>query len=188
MSAITQVPRFVMVFVDGGYLRKLIVEQKRNITDIHYDTFIDKLIGEISKKDWRIRGELVRVFYYDANVAAEEDPQKYKECDNEFEVLRKYDYFQIRLGRLIKTGDGSFRQKGVDTLVAIDMITKAYDRQYDIAILLAGDDDFVDVVNAVKNKGLRVYGAFEASSASKRLQEAFDVRIPLESIAITFKA
>jgi uncharacterized LabA/DUF88 family protein len=46
----------------------------------------------------------------------------------------------------------------VDTLIAIDMISKAYENHYDVDILLAGDDDFLDVVNAVKNAGKRVYG------------------------------
>lgn len=40
---------------------------------------------------------------------------------------------------------------GVDTLIAIDTVTKAYQNHYDVAVLLEGDDDFIDVVKAMKN-------------------------------------
>lgn len=37
-------------------------------------------------------------------------------------------------------------QKGVDTLIALDMILKAFQDYYDFAFLLAGDANFVDIV------------------------------------------
>ena len=75
---------------------------------------------------------------------------------------------------MIKDGSGSYKQKGVDILMAIDMLTKAYESHYDVAVLLAGDDDLVDLVKAVKDAGKRVYGAFFKASCSKRLRDSFD--------------
>ena len=84
----------------------------------------------------------------------------------------------MRLGRLVKTKEG-YRQKGVDILMAIDMLTKAYENRYEIAILVAGDGDFVDLVEAVKDTGKRVYGAYIPNNISDKLMECFDVAITL---------
>lgn len=78
-----------------------------------------------------------------------------------------------------KDGRGTFRQKGVDTLIALDMLSKAYENHYDSAILVAGDDDFLDVVHAVKNAGKKVYGAFFEKHISQDLKDSFDRRIHL---------
>ena len=56
---------------------------------------------------------------------------------------------------------GFYRQKGVDVLLAIDMLSMAFQNHYEIAIFLGGDDDFVDLINAVKNSaGKRVFGFY----------------------------
>lgn len=166
-----------MIFIDGGHLRAVLEPTGLGLTDVDFNGLAEKLTQ--ASAQGRIWGELIRVFYYDANVAPEDDPQEYGKRDAQFEAIRNCDHFQLRLGRLIKT-PGGYRQKGVDALLATDMITKAYDGQYEIAVLVAGDDDFLDVVNVVKDKGRRVYGAFEQKSASKPLVEAFDKRISLE--------
>jgi uncharacterized LabA/DUF88 family protein len=79
------------------------------------------------------------------------------------------------LGRLIET-KGETRQKGVDVLMAVDMLSKGYMKHYDIAALIAGDDDFLDLIYAVKNlAGRRVFGFFFGHNVSARLKDCFDV-------------
>ncbi len=101
------------------------------------------------------------------------DP-KYDEQDRYFEKIRKNNNYEVKLGRLIKTKD-RYRQKGVDILLAIDMITKAFLNHYEIALLLGGDDDYVDLVKSIKDlTGKRIYGAYFQNSVSERLAESFD--------------
>jgi uncharacterized LabA/DUF88 family protein len=64
--------------------------------------------------------------------------------------------------------------------MAIDMLTKAYSDHYDIAVLFAGDEDFSDVIIAVKNAGRRVYGAFFANHVSLGLKDSFDKRLSVD--------
>lgn len=78
------------------------------------------------------------------------------------------------LGALKKTKEKKPKQKRVDTLIALDMLSKAYENHYDIAILISGDEDHLPVVDAVKNTGKRVYGVFFESHASSTLKESFD--------------
>lgn len=126
--------------------------------------------------------ELIRVYYYDAIVDFRENQEKHNAQDSYFENIRKINNYEVKLGRLIKTGkeNEKYRQKGVDVLLAIDMISKAHLNHYDIALLLAGDDDYLDMVKSIKDfTGKRIYGAYFERNASSRLVESFDMRIPL---------
>ena len=63
-------------------------------------------------------------------------------------------------------------------MVAIDVITKAYLNHYDVALLVAGDRNFVNIVKAVKEyTGKLVYGVCEkdrSKHTSKELIATFD--------------
>lgn len=86
-----------------------------------------------------------------------------------------------------ENGKGGFKQKGVDVLLAIDMITKAYQNNYEFSIILAGDDDFVDVIKAVKDTGKRVFGIYFKNHMSSKLFDILDVRIEIENFINNLK-
>jgi uncharacterized LabA/DUF88 family protein len=90
--------------------------------------------------------------------------------------IRMLDLFDVRLGKLAWNAKGETRQKGVDSLIAIDMITKAYENQYDEAILLAGDSDFLEIVKSVKSIGPVVSGVYFENNTSRDLIFEFDKR------------
>ena len=66
------------------------------------------------------------------------------------------------------------RLKRVDITLATDMLTHAYRKNYDVAILVAGDEDYVPLVEAVKAEGRRVAVWFVASGLSDALERASD--------------
>ena len=66
------------------------------------------------------------------------------------------------------------RQKGVDTLVAVDMLVGAFTQLFSVAVLLAGDADFVPVVNEVRRRGVMVVVAGERKSIADDLVRAAD--------------
>ena len=164
-----------MIFIDGGYLREL--AKKYIGTDLLDYTKFSEYCRDVASRGL-ISAELRRTYYYDANVDAVVDVTKHKALDSYFQRLRTLDFFEVKLGRLIKTEDG-YRQKGVDVLLTLDMIRKAYEDQYDAAILVAGDDDYTDLVRAVKDIGKKAYGVLDMASASRRLLESLDKRFDL---------
>jgi len=167
--------RTVMIFIDGGYLRDYL---KKNFSTekINFDFFTNRIMD--MSIGGPVRGELIRVYYYDAIVDHDDDTKKYDEQKEYFDFIKnRFQGYTVKLGRLIKTKKGDYRQKGVDVKLAIDMITMAYLGHYDIALLVAGDDDYLDVVKAIKGAGKRVYGAYFSNNTSKRLIEEFDNRI-----------
>jgi uncharacterized LabA/DUF88 family protein len=164
--------RQVMVFIDGGYLRPQLREHFRHDRFNLFGLVWGELVGMAAFGS--TAPELVRTYYYDA-VFPEGDAERIVQNEY-FSRLRKNEFTQIRLGRLARRDGGPPRQKGVDVLMAIDMLGKADRDQFDIAIVLAGDDDFLDIVQAVRDAGKRVYGAYFEAHTSQRLIDSFDRR------------
>ena len=65
-------------------------------------------------------------------------------------------------------------EKGIDIKIATDMLVHGHRNNYDVAILVSGDTDFADAIQAVKNLGHHVEVALFASSGSQKLREVAD--------------
>lgn len=171
--------RPVMVFIDGGYLRE-IFREKFGHENINFYKLIN-IMNQYPFREKSIQGELLRAYYYDAIVEQTEDSHLFAKQRAYFDSIEKFPDIQVKLGRLIRTHTGYYRQKGVDVLLAIDMLSMAFQNHYEIAIFLGGDDDFVDLINAVKNvAGKRVFGFYYPHRISKRLYNSFDQRFELD--------
>lgn len=81
---------------------------------------------------------------------------------------------------LIKKRDG--REKGVDIALAIEMLANAFNQNYETVLLVAGDEDYVRLVNEVKRYGPTVRGAFFRHGLSPDLRLAFDDFTEIESL------
>ncbi len=64
--------------------------------------------------------------------------------------------------------------KRVDISLATDMLIHATRRHYDIAVLVAGDEDYVPLVRAVQAEGARVHVWFLSNGMSPALKHAAD--------------
>lgn len=165
----------LMAFIDGGYLRENFT--KKVNSDIDYGK-LENILTDTFNANCRgmYRGDLIRTYYYDAEVDVSHP--KYTE-QNDYHNQIKSHGIQVVLARLKPTGNngmGNLKQKGVDVRLAVDMITKANQNHYDYAILLAGDDDFLDVVKAVKDDtGKRVMGLFFDDAISHDLKDEYDI-------------
>jgi len=135
-----------MVFIDGSNLFFAMIDNVES-PKLDYQKFVRRLCGTNRK--------LVRAYYYDAPVKQQEDLARYQKQQRFFNALRNLEYFDVRLGR-IERG----RQKGVDVLLAVEMIKYAENEAYDTAIIVSGDSDLVPAVELVKSMGRHVEVAF----------------------------
>jgi uncharacterized LabA/DUF88 family protein len=54
------------------------------------------------------------------------------------------------------------------------MLIQASGHNYELALLVAGDEDYIDVVNDLKRLGVRVMGSFYQAGLSPALKVSFD--------------
>ena len=135
------------VMVDVGYIyaaagELLFASSSRR--DFRVDA--PPLIQVITKHaDEIIRGELLRVYWYDA--ARDRVPT----IDQR--VIAQMPWVKLRLGNLNARG----QQKGVDAQIRADMEALARHRAITDAVLIAGDEDMVPAVEAAQAYGVRVH-------------------------------
>jgi len=167
----------VMVFIDGAYLRIRCKEfgghDNINWSNLSW-TFIRMFNTALNNP---FNADLIRIYYYDAKPP--ETGPYYEKDMKYFEKIDSQYAFTVRLGKLVKTPTGD-RQKGVDILMAIDALTKAYQNQYDTAMFLLGDADFKPLVEAVKHAGKKTIGIYYRPTCPKDLDMSFDWRIWLK--------
>jgi len=67
-------------------------------------------------------------------------------------------------------------EKGIDIMLATDLLYFAWNDFYDVAVLVSGDSDFAYALQAVKNMGKHVEVAYLESGTSKDLLDVADDR------------
>jgi len=165
--------RRVMYFIDGEYLKCSFLELDKSV-NIDYKGLPFKLIDKFFRTGG-IQGEIIRVYYYDAQCEPEEED--YHDQLEFFNRLDDIDFYETRRASLVRKGKNKGRreQKGVDVLISVDMMSKAYEDHYDIAIVIMGDRDFLPLIKSIKNlTGKRVFGVVFEGSYSQELARAFD--------------
>jgi uncharacterized LabA/DUF88 family protein len=164
----------VMIFIDGSNLYHSL-KNYFNRTDLDLGRFTRKLIG---------RRTHVRTYYYNARVGQKQEPELYKQQQAFFAGVNAIPYTELRLGRLVYTNWPSVPpyEKGTDVQLATDMITHSYKNNYDVAILVAGDNDFAGAVQAVKDNGKHVEVAlFGKQGTSQQLRAVADMVLTINA-------
>jgi uncharacterized LabA/DUF88 family protein len=157
----------VMIFIDGSNLY-------HSIKNFFKRTDID--IGKLSNKLLDKR-RLVRIYYYNAKVGLKEEPQRYRDQQAFFASVNAIPYSELRLGRLVYYNwpNTPPYEKGVDIQLATDMITHSFKNNYDVAVLVASDTDYVGALQSVKDNGKHVEVAlFGKELTSRRLRVVAD--------------
>src|SRR5437667_2467367 len=161
-----------VVMVDVGYIYAAAGEllfRSSSRRDFRVDAV--PLIQVITKHaDEIIRGELLRVYWYDA--ARDRVPT----IDQR--VIAQMPWVKLRLGNLTARG----QQKGVDAQIRADMEALARHRAITDAVLIAGDEDMVPAVEAAQAFGVRVHlwgvePPFGTNQAERLVWEADTVEI-----------
>ncbi len=149
----------VMIYVDGSNLYHSL-KQVCGRTDLHFAEFAGRLAsGRL----------LVRMYYYNSPKDQAKEPEQYAKQQQWFDYIRQVPYTELRLGRLMYRGWPKIPpyEKGVDVRLATDMLVHGFRNNYDTAILVSGDNDFSDALQAVKELGKHVevalFGSYRGS-------------------------
>ena len=143
----------VAIFIDGSNLYHSLEENCRRF-DLDFGAFADKLC----------RGRpLFRTYYYNVLRDQDRNPQAYQDQQKFLSALYNTPYLEVRLGTSKMRGDVAV-EKGVDIMLATDLLRFAWDNLYDVAVLVSGDGDFAYAVKAAKDLGKHVeVAAFDSN-------------------------
>jgi uncharacterized LabA/DUF88 family protein len=153
----------IAIFIDGSNLYHALRSNfKRH--DLNFTGFTSRLCGS---------RQLFRIYYYNVLQDQAQWPEGYREQQEFFDILRKTPYLEVRLGGT-KVAQGVAVEKGIDIMLATDLLYFAWNDCYDVALLVSGDSDFAYALQAVKNMGKHVEVAYFERGGSKDLLNVAD--------------
>ena len=153
----------VSIFIDGSNLYHAL-RSNFGRYDLNFAAFANKLCGS---------RRLFRTYYYNVQQDQLQRPEGHREQQDFLDTLRMTPYLEVRLGTT-KLTQGIQVEKGIDIMLATDLLHFAWNGSYDIAILVSGDSDFAYALQAVKNIGKHVEVAYFESGVSKDLLNVTD--------------
>lgn len=174
-------------FLDAGYLRGISKQFNRPLADprllannIAYSELVQSWRTPKRSTSKEFPGSsgisigLARVLFYDAcpDELTDQDMEQY------WRTIELLPDTEVKMGAI--RGRRRRQQKGVDGLIAVDMLVGAFSGLFQVAILVAGDGDLVPIVEAVRQRGVMVMVAAEEKSLSNDLRRAADRIWPIE--------
>jgi uncharacterized LabA/DUF88 family protein len=163
----------VAVFIDNGYLSKVLPDGKK----IDFLKFCDKVCeGK----------ERLRTYFYDCKpfVSEPTTPEERVKTSNYNKFAGKVEAlprFQMRYGKLRKNRDGTFEQKRVDILLAVELVRLSWSGQIGHAVIVTGDSDFVPAIEAAKDAGVITRLYYSRTAVHDELLSAVDERCEMDA-------
>lgn len=162
-------------FIDGAYLRKLAEEagvplqDPKRVLHLALSGATEHIYDPVHPGNLN----LGRVTYYDAH--SEEDTEVPQSLRDYWDALELLPDTHLGFGWVRgKKRKKPRRQKAVDTLIAVDMLVGAFNELFPVAVLVAGDADYVPVINEVKRLGVLTVVAASPKSIADELKRAAD--------------
>ncbi len=141
----------VFIQVDGSnFYHRLKELELRNLLDFDYQKFTQFIINEEKE-------EISLANYYIGSIRTEADNPKSQELWRNQRILLgrlQKQGFKIGFGHMLKTD--TYHEKGVDVLIAVDMLIAAYENLYDKIILVSSDTDLLPAILKTKELGKTV--------------------------------
>jgi len=158
--------RKVMTFVDGTNLLCRLSNHFNEEINPHKPScnilFLCHLLIDYAKRDLTAPELSIRDYWFSSYEGDDTIYREYR--DN----LRELQFEPILIKKPTKG------EKGVDTSLTMEMLINAFNQNFDIGLLVAGDEDYVQLVKEVKRFGQNVYGCFLQNGLSDELKVTFD--------------
>ncbi len=160
------------IFVDGSNLYN---GMRENLSNTRFN--LSELMSQLKKDRF-----LVRTYYYNAPLTEDYENDLREGQHRFFDSLRRIPCVTVRLGRLHRRPDGNLVEKGVDVAIAVESLGLAHVDAYDVALVISGDGDYVELVEAIKRLGKQVECAMFRNQSAGILMEHADIFTPLDDL------
>lgn len=164
MDSVTITKR-AMMFIDGAN----VFHSCKNFREDYKIDYV-KLRDELTK-DY----DLIRAYFYEG-VKPDDDSKR------SFHKALKAQGFHVETRPLVKRS-GSFMEKGVDVMLTTELLTHTFKDNFDIAVIVGGDQDYIVALKEIKREGKRIVMSCFKNSFSNEIQEIADEAIFIDEIA-----
>ncbi|NIA09439.1 MAG: NYN domain-containing protein [Nitrospiraceae bacterium] len=162
-----KITKRAMMFIDGAN----IFHGCRNFRAGYKIDYV-KLRNELTK-DY----DLIRAYYYEGI-----DPTD--ESQRSFHKALSMQGFHVETRPLVKRDwEQKPKEKGVDVMLATELLTHAFKDNFDVAVIVSGDQDYIVALREVKREGKQIVLACFKNSFSNVIQEIADESILIDNIA-----
>jgi uncharacterized LabA/DUF88 family protein len=181
--------RRAVLFIDGGYLAK--ISKGFGMPKLDFLALSEMLCKGGDNDDYD-DGDRLRTYYYycmpfQGTPPSSEESSRYGRADKFVKTLTKLPKFEVRLGRFQKIQNGlssdgaaAYVQKGIDVMLAVDLVKMSWSKQIDRAIMLAADSDFVYAVQTAKDAGVSTRLCYsDRHPVSDLMLDIFDERLAI---------
>lgn len=163
----------VIVFIDNSNVYKHLAELCQADPNAWCKRYDPKYLGE------KLAGnrELVRVMFYCApppQALYQRSPKLYAAQNRYYDNIKQLKSVEVKFANLT-INNGQLFEKNLDTQLTADAIIMAATNQYDQAIIVSNDGDFVSAVLGIKTQGKKIEVAHFKQSLSMDLKQSADI-------------
>lgn len=189
MTQVTKKKKRVAVFIDGSnfyFKLRTLVPHKMDLIRYRYRDLIKNYLNADET--------IAYIGYY---IGVVRDDGKHKKSEKAHELRRHQQQLFAELGKqkvqvvrgYLLERDGRFFEKGVDVRLAVDIVTQAYERKYDIAFVISSDTDLIPAIQkAQSHKREVVHIGFEHQPSLALIRYATRTRVITRNEAERFAA
>lgn len=174
----------LVVFIDNSNVFKSLADLKK-VDDSWCKSYDPKHLAE------NLAGnrELIKTIFYCApppGALQRSNPGAYSKQLAYYDAVKKLEGVELKLATLTMN-DGKYFEKNLDTQLTADLITMAARGDYEVAIIVSNDGDFVSGAEAAKALGKKIeIGYFKGrvsmdlkrvSDVSRRLRQSYFVSV-----------
>jgi uncharacterized LabA/DUF88 family protein len=179
----------VAVFIDGSnfyFKLKTLVPHKMDLIHYRYRDLIKNYLNADETLSY--------IGYY---VGVVRDDGKHKNSAKAQDLRRHQQQLFAELGKqkihvvrgYLLDYEGRFMEKGVDVRLAIDIVTMAYEKQYDTAFVVSSDTDLIPAIQKAQSRKREVvHIGFEHQPSLALIRYASRTRVINRKEAENFKA
>lgn len=133
--------------------------------------------------------KFVKAYYYTALSDREDNPKKYDAQKKFIEAIRRISFVEVVVGYLMrKPKDNNIEidknnpntyyhtEKNTDVNLSNDILENAFQKNIDIAILVAADGDYEDTVNKARKYGVDFYLVLPMGAPASKMKSIIDRR------------
>ena len=137
----------VSVFIDGSNLYFGLKRNNRT-TRVDYYEFSKTIVGPDR--------HLVKTFYYNSAYDPSLSPEQFKSQQPFLDSLSMTPCLDMRLGRIVPTKEGGFKEVGADIKFASEIVYYSAKAIFDTSIVITENTDFISALSQVKELGIHL--------------------------------